>query len=207
MSYAASPSFLHMHMYIYLIPGLYLVQVHRCTHYEVFILLPSIFIYWRQRSLDSFLRFKPRRPYCNPIRFPPPYFFGCKKSLSAAAVLLFPVRNTRRAVGTTSDGKRLIEWRVDHKKVRLVFLHPVKLLPLFGHFAAPNPWNDVASLVLYGPLEAGIGRNMSGWHCRRSSTLNVGGSYVFFEVGGWLFIAVVSGGFCRVEECGEMICQ
>ena len=67
----------------------------------------------------------------------------------------------------------VFELRVDNEKVRpRLCLHPVKLCPCFGHSAAPNPHNYIASLVLYGPLEAGIDRNMSVWHCRRSS--NVG---------------------------------
>ena len=56
-----------------------------------------------------------------------------------------------------------------------------------GRSAAPNRCNYAASLVLYGPFEAGISRNVSGWHCRRSSTLNnIGGARtrVCFQVVG-----------------------
>ena len=65
-------------------------------------------------------------------------------------------------------------------------------------FGSPQPVN-VASIVLYGPVEAGIGRNVSGWHCRRSSTLNDidrwrENSYVF-QVGRVLCLAFVSEAF------------
>ena len=64
-----------------------------------------------------------------------------------------------------------VELRVDHAKARLVVFPPREAVPVYGHFVAPNPQKYVASLVLYGPLRAGIGRNANGWHCRRSSTL------------------------------------
>ena len=67
--------------------------------------------------------------------------------------------------------------RVDHEKYASLCLHPVKLCLYFAHSAAPNPLDYVVSLVLYSPLEAGIGRNVSGWRYRRSSTLNdIGGA-------------------------------
>ena len=44
----------------------------------------------------------------------------------------------------------------------LLCLHPVKLCLYLGNYAAPNPYNYVTSLLLYGPLEASIGRNLSG---------------------------------------------
>ena len=39
---------------------------------------------------------------------------------------------------------------VNHSKSRLVVLQPVKLFLNFGHSAAPNPYNYLAALVLYG---------------------------------------------------------
>ena len=76
-----------------------------------------------------------------------------------------PRTEHNRAVGNTPCGKR-------HACI-LVILQP------------PNPKNYVVSLVLYGPVEAGIGWNVSGWHCRRSSTLNnIGGvnTRTFFKL-------------------------
>ena len=53
----------------------------------------------------------------------------------------------------------------------------------FGPSAAPNPYNHVASLVLYGPLEAGIGRNVG----TGVETLCVGFLYFsFFLISGCL---------------------
>ena len=51
--------------------------------------------------------------------------------------------------------------------------------------------------MFYGPLGGGIGRNVTGWHCRRMSTLNnISGArtrttYVF-QVGGVLFVKFFS---------------
>ena len=58
--------------------------------------------------------------------------------------------------------------------------------------------------MLYGPLEAGIGRNVSGWNYRRSSTLNKMGfartrTHVF-QVGKSVICGVRLWGVFRVEE-------
>ena len=63
------------------------------------------------------------------------------------------------------------ELRVDQGKARLVVLPSRKAVPVFRPFCNPYPVNYVLSFLLYSPLEAGIGRNVSGWHCRRISTL------------------------------------
>ena len=47
---------------------------------------------------------------------------------------------------------------VYHFKARLVVLHPVKLFLNFGHYAAPNPYNYVAALVLNGTQGSVRGR-------------------------------------------------
>ena len=78
------------------------------------------------------------------------------------------------------------------KKYALLCSHPVWLCLYFGHSAAPNPYNYVASVVLNDPFEAGIGRNVSG--LALSPNFNVKqhrwreNSYDF-QVGGVLFVA------------------
>ena len=42
-------------------------------------------------------------------------------------------------------------------------LDPVKLFLYFGHFVAPNPYNYVAALVLYGTR--GFVRGLNRWEC------------------------------------------
>ena len=66
-------------------------------------------------------------------------------------------------------------------------LHSIKLCLYFDNSVAPkNNWyNCVASLVLHGPLEVGIGRNVIGRHCRPSLMINnVGGARIrtFFKL-------------------------
>ena len=82
------------------------------------------------------------------------------------------------------------------KMYALLCLQPVKLCLYFGHSVAHNPYNYyTASLVLYGPLEDGIGWRESGWHCRRSSMLNsIGGARTcaFFQVDEVLFARLSS---------------
>ena len=59
--------------------------------------------------------------------------------------------------------------------------------------------------MLYGPLEAGIGRNVSGRHCRRSSMLhNIGGARIrlFFKLAGVLFVAF-SEAFSEVKHASK----
>ena len=60
------------------------------------------------------------------------------------------------------------------RKVRLVMFASRKTVPVFS--AIPNPKNYVESLVFYGPWGVAIGRNVTGWHCRRTSTLSIGGA-------------------------------
>ena len=81
-----------------------------------------------------------------------------------------------------------------------------------GHSVAPNPYNRVASLVLHAPLEAGIGRKVSGSHSL-SPKFSVNqhrrreNSYVF-QVGGVLLYRSSFEAFLEVKECvGVMICQ
>ena len=50
---------------------------------------------------------------------------------------------------------------VDHSKYALLCLNPVKLFLYFGHYAAPNPYNDIGTLVLYGT--PGCVRGLNGW--------------------------------------------
>ena len=65
----------------------------------------------------------------------------------------------------------------------------------------------VVSLVLYGPLGADIGRNGTGWRCRRSSALNTidrrrDSSYVF-QFGGVLLVAFVSEAFSGLKNASN----
>ena len=141
-----------------------------------------------------------------------------------------------RAVGTTPSGKwrisrtkpvkplqsileeslrwpqSLFNYTKITKKYALLYLYPVKkaMCLYFRHSAAPNGYkvvNYVASLVLYySPLGDGIGRNVSGWHCRRSSTLNnIGG----VRTTSWHIVicSVHLWGVFRVEDFVELICQ
>ena len=50
---------------------------------------------------------------------------------------------------------------VNHSKACLVLFASRKAIPEFGHFAAPDPYNYVAALVLYGTQ--GSVRGLNRW--------------------------------------------
>ena len=81
----------------------------------------------------------------------------------------------------------------------------LKLCLYFGHSAAPVPYNDVASLVLYGPLEAG--RSECEW-LALSPKFNVKRhrwheNSSVFHVGGVLFVAFVSEAFFGLKNASK----
>ena len=63
--------------------------------------------------------------------------------------------------------------------------------------------------MLYGSLEAGIDRNASGWRCRQSLILNIGGAKTCARVSSRrsVICSVRHWSVFRVEECVDVVSQ
>ena len=158
--------------------------------------------------------------------FPPPIFLAKLVFMQQLYCFQYNI-----AVGTTPYGKRLfrrtkpgkprqsilegsLHWpqclNLKHitKKIALLCLHPKNLYLYFGHSAAPNPYNYVASLVFYCSLGlASVGMRLVGIVAEVQSWT----TSVAREAARWLTrrsastCNVLLWGVFRVEECVDMI--
>ena len=102
------------------------------------------------------------------------------------------------------------EQRVDHENVRLVVFASRKAVPESRSFCSLEPVRKFASLVRYGRLETGTGRNVSGFGivAKVQQTTSVARELELFS--SWrrfVFSNVHLWGTFQVEESVELICQ